>query len=238
MAIKMAFLENPFKKNGSVFPRQVQKSTMDFDKALELMRVGTAISENDMRSVFLHFENLLARYLPDGQQIKTPIGTFSLYMRQERSASSSSKSTLPADRKIALDTLGIRVRADRDFIAKMKQSINIQVVKAPDTQAPSIYSVVNTEKEGILNAGSAGDVLHLSGCMLSFLKSDSDQGVFFIHGEKGTEERASSYSRIGNKILNFKVPELSPGGYRLEVRTKPSENKIRVGIYASSFAVF
>jgi hypothetical protein len=204
MAVKMAFLENPFKKNGSVF---------------------------------LHFEDLLARYLPDGQQIKTPIGTFSMRMRQERSASSSSESALPAERKIAFDTLGIRVRADRDFIAKMKQSINIQVVKTPETQTPLIYSVVNTEKEGILNAGSAGDVLHLSGCMLSFLKSDSNQGVFFINGEKGTEERASSYSRIENKILNFKVPELSPGDYRLEVRNKPSGNAIRVGTYASSFAV-
>jgi hypothetical protein len=202
------------------------------------MRVGSAISENDMRSVFLHFEDLLARYLPDGQQIKTPIGTFSMSMRQERSANSSSESGLTAERKIAPDTLGIRVRADREFIAKMKRSINIQVVKAPDTQAPSIYRVVNTEKEGIQNAGSAGDVLPLSGHMLSFLKSDGNQGVFFIHGEEGTEERAYSYSRIGNKILNFKVPELSPGAYRLEVRTKPSGSEIRVGIYASSFTVF
>jgi hypothetical protein len=102
---------------------------------------------------------------------------------------------------------------------------------------PSILSVKNTEHDGLFNAGSVGDVLHLSGDALSFTKSDEDQGVFFVDGEKGTEARASSYSRIGTNILNFKIPSLSPGGYRLEVRTKSSGNNIRTGTYSSQIVV-
>jgi hypothetical protein len=237
MAVKIAFVEDPFRKNGAVFSRQVQWNTMEFEKVLELMRVGSAFSVGDMRSVFQNFSDFLARYLPEGTQVQTPIGTYCLCLPQDRSANAFAEPGTPAERKISLDNLSIRLKADRELIARIKSKIDVQIVRVPDTSTPRIYSVENTERDGVFNAGSVGDVLRLSGDALSFPKSDNAQGVFFVDGEKGVEVRAPCYSRIGSNILNFKIPSLPAGSYQLEVRTKSSGNKIRVGVYASQVSV-
>ena len=235
MAVRVAFVENPFSKNGATISRQVQRDTVDFDKVLQYMTLGTSISESEMNSVFVRFHEALVHYLPEGILVRTPIGTFSLGLRKGKVADSET-GTSPA-RSVNLAGIDLRVRADRALLDKLKTAVDVQIVKAADNLTPTIDSVKNTEQDGLANSGAVGDVLHLAGDTLSFTKADAALGVFFVAEADGAEVRATSYSRIGSNILNFKVPALSAGSYRIEVRSNPSGKDIKIGTYAHPFVV-
>ena len=51
---------------------------MSFENVLEFMAKDTGLSTNDMHAVFAQFVNALVFYLPEGDRIQTPIGTFTI----------------------------------------------------------------------------------------------------------------------------------------------------------------
>ncbi|MGO8692863.1 MAG: DUF4469 domain-containing protein [Rectinemataceae bacterium] len=236
MGFNVSFLENPFLKDGSLITRRVEKSTLTFEKVLEAMRVGTAFSVNDMRAMFFNFTEFLQRTLPEGTQVETPLGTFSLGLRQNRAANAPATGAIP-ERTVSLTYLSIRVRANRKVLDTIRSAIKPLVVTTRAPLAPSVYGVQNTDRPELVNSGSVGDVMHLSGDMLSFPKADELQGVFFVDTATSAETRAVSYSRLGTNILNFKVPALAPGSYRVEVRAKPTNTDLRTGALSSPFTV-
>ena len=235
--IRVAFAENPIRKDGSIVPRLVQRSTMNFDKVLSLMRLRTGLSESDMRSVFQHFADTLALFLPEGNQIQTPLGTFSISLKQVGTTLVSESTGATPTRSASTDRLAIRLRPDRALVARLKAATEVEVVSAPARQLPEVFSAENTEQVNSFNRGSAGEVLHISGDRLSFLKTNPQLGVFFVGITKPGETRVASYSRVGSNFVDCKVPVLEPGTYTLEVRTKPTDTDVRVGAMKLPFTV-
>jgi hypothetical protein len=235
MAVRVAFIENPFSRGGKTISRQVQRDTIDFNKALQYMKLGTAISESEMNTVFDRFYQTLLHFLPEGICVKTNIGIFSMGFRKEKVV--APETGIGPARSVSLAGIDLRIRADRELLRELKAAVKVEVVKAADNLSPTINSVQNTERDGLEGIGAVGEVLHLAGDMLSFAKSDTTIGVFFIPEAGGAEVRATSYSRLGSNILNFKVPALQAGSYRIEVRTKPSGKDIKSGTYGLPFVV-
>jgi hypothetical protein len=237
MALRMTYCEDPIRKNGAVITRQVQQKTIEFDSVLDFMRVGTAFSVSDMRSVFAHFVEFLVRYLPEGNKVQTPLGAFYLSLRQSYASEGAAAGNGSSGRRISLDYLTIRVRPDKDVLSRLRSAVKVEVVTAPALVCPGVLSLENLEKPDTPLAGSPGDVLHLCGANLSFLKEDADAGVFFIKSVDKTESRAGTYIRIGSNILNVKLPVLPPGEYSVEVRSRPTKKDLRSGAFPSAFTV-
>jgi hypothetical protein len=139
--------------------------------------------------------------------------------------------------KLSLDKLTIRIRPDKEILNRIKSAIKIELVDRPGPTCPTLFSVGNTDKPEAQNSGSSGDVLCLMGNNLSFSKEDTETGVFFIETTAKAESRATSYSRLGSNILNFKIPSLAAGTYTIEVRTKPNNKDIRTGALSTPFTV-
>jgi hypothetical protein len=237
MAVKMTYYEDGIRKDGSRISRQVQQNSIEFEKVLDYMRVGTAFSVNDMRSIFCHFVDFLVRYLPEGSKVYTPLGCFSLAIQQSYAEDESNDPAGSQSHKLSLDKLTIRIRPAKEILNKIKSAIKIELVDRPSPACPTIISLGNTDKPEAQNTGSSGDVLCLMGSNLSFSKEDAETGVFFIETTAKTESRTTSYSRQGSNILNFKIPTLATGTYTIEVRTKPTNKDIRTGALSTPFTV-
>ncbi|HUW43114.1 MAG TPA: hypothetical protein VMW02_02630 [Thermoplasmata archaeon] len=147
MPYNLAIMEDPFRKNGSIMARHVQKGTVPVDKVLDNMRVGTAFSVSDMKSVLQHLTDYLARTLPEGTQVQVPFGTISLALRQQRTTDASTEAGAPPDRSINIDNLSLRIRADRSLLDRIKKSLEIQVVKARAPVAPATGTETRASSE-------------------------------------------------------------------------------------------
>jgi len=234
MSVRVAFIEDPIRKNGALIARLVLRNKVDFDQLLSYMQNSTGLAETDMRAVFLHFMNALVFFLSSGGQVQTPVGTFAMSLG--KISPSVDRSSL-AERKINPDMITLRLRPDAALVEKVKGATTLDVVDMPSVQCPAIFRVENLEQPATPNAGSAGQILEIGGNRLSFDKDDAETGVFLIDPESNVETRASTYSRIGSAWLGFKLPTLSAGSYTLEVRTRPTGKGLRVGEHATPIVV-
>jgi len=236
MAVNIALVKDPIRKDGSLIPRVVQRNKVDFDKLLNFMGKTTGLSEPDIRSVFLQFAEALVFYLPDGSDVQTPMGTFKLNMHSRTPLDATSVS--PLDRKFTADDMKIQLRADSGLLDRIRLNASIAMVDAPVLLVPSITRVENADIAGVVGSASFGQVLHIIGSRLSFDKNDQEQGVFLVDSSAAAmATRIVVYSRVGTNFVDGKIPELAPGNYRLEVRTRPTEKDIRVGSYDGVIAI-
>ena len=111
----------------------------------------------------------------------------------------------------------------------------VRQINTPAVVLPTLLRAETTESGGF-NRGIPGEVLHLVGSRLKFAPEDTTSGVLFTDNT-GKETRATVYSRVGSKAIDVKLPALSPGVYRLEVRTTTGTSDIRVGQLDESFTV-
>jgi Domain of unknown function (DUF4469) with IG-like fold len=89
-----------------------------------------------------------------------------------------------------------------------------------------------------VGSGSSGQILHIIGNRLVFDKGDQEQGVFLIAASAdGAAMRLVVYSRMGSNIVDGKIPQVVPGNYKVEVRTRPTGKDIRVGVYDGVIAL-
>ncbi|MGA2547504.1 MAG: DUF4469 domain-containing protein [Rectinemataceae bacterium] len=236
MALKVALVMDNIRKNGALVPRVAHRNKVGFDKLLSFMDKTTGLSESDLRSVFHQLAEALVFYLPDGSEVQTPIGAIKLSVHYP--CIESDRSLPTRDRKISTDDMRMQIRGDRSLLERIRLESSINVVDAPAPLIPSIIRVENADMAGWLDSGSAGHILHITGSRLHFDKNDNDQGVFLIGTSASpAATRIAVYSRIGSNIVDGKIPNLDAGGYRLEVRTRPSGRDIRQGYYERTIAI-
>lgn len=61
---------------------------------------------------------------------------------------------------------------------------------------------------------------------MNFDKADMTQGIFFVSVADPTKEyRVMHYSRIKPSEINFLIPEMEAGEYKVVIRTLHAENK-------------
>jgi len=236
MAVDVALVHDNLRKNGSLVPRIVRRSKIDFDQLLGFMGKTTGLSENDLRSVFLQFAEALVFFLPDGGEVRTPVGAYKLDAHYRRAGKDDS-ATL-RDRKITTAAMRMQIRANRALMARIRLASSVNIVQAPALLTPTIASVENIDLAGRSGFGSPGQILHIRGSRLSFDKEDPEQGLFFIgDGPPTATARTILYSRIGTTIVDGRIPDLQAGRYRLEIRTKPHGNGLRIGAYDTIFTI-
>ncbi|MGA2545253.1 MAG: DUF4469 domain-containing protein [Rectinemataceae bacterium] len=236
MAVNVALVKDPIRKDGGLMHRVVQRNKVGFDKFLSFMDKTTGLSEQDIRSVFLQVTEALAFYLPDGSEVQTPLGAFKLNMHYR--APAGTRTVPPQDRKISSDDMNIQLRADRGLLDRIRLKSSINIVDAPTILTPSITRVENADLAGAVGSGSSGQILHIIGNRLGFDKDDQEQGVFLVADTAdGAATRMVVYSRMGSNIVDGKIPQLAPGNYKLEVRTRPTDKDIRVGVYDGVIAL-
>ena len=76
----------------------------------------------------------------------------------------------------------------------------------------------------------------MQGNRLSFDPQDEELGVFLV-AEDGTEHRMLVYSRTGTSQIDFKVAKVPVGAYTLEIRTRPTDRDVWVGLAPEPFTV-
>jgi hypothetical protein len=233
MSVRVAFIEDPIRKNGALMARLVLRNKVSFEQLLSYMQNSTGLAETDMRAMFLHFMNALVFFLAAGGSVQTPVGTFAMSLGKSGLVDRSGL----MDRKVNLDMVTLRLRPDIGLLDRVKLSTSFEVVDMPTIQCPTILQVINLEQANVFNAGSVGQILEIGGNRLSFDKEDAETGVFFIEPETEAETRAQVYSRIGTAWLDFKIPALTAGAYTLEVRTRPTGKGLRVGEYGTPITI-
>lgn len=229
MSIQVALVEDQIRKDGSIVPRVLGRSTVSFDKLLEFMAKDTGLSANDMRSTFTQFVNALVFYLPEGDRVQTPLGTFTLRLRSSGSD--------PTQREVQPDGAQLRLRAGHPLLARLRLATTVEIVDTPTLQLPVVRRIANADAIGTPTEGLPGHILHIEGSRLSFDSADAELGVFFVAADGATAVRAVVYSRVGSTTVDCKIPEMAAGGYTLEIRTRPTDTDVRVGAYKGVFAV-
>jgi len=137
MSVRVAFVEDPIRKNGSLMARLVLRNKVDFDQLLDYMQNSTGLAETDMRAVFVHFMNALVFFLSSDGQVHTTIGTFALSLG--KNSPRINRSHL-ADRKINMDMITLRLRPDSALLDRVKLATNIEVVDMPPPTVPGTIS--------------------------------------------------------------------------------------------------
>ena len=229
--VQVAFFKQNFGTREVAYARQINKRKMSFDDVLVFMGKQTGLSETDMRTVFKHFIEHLALFLPQGNTIQTPLGTFSLSVRQPQRAPGEFIDT----QNMTTDKVQLRLRCEASLLARIKSATSLTLVDTPATALPVVLRSEATESSGY-NRAIPGEVIHLVGSRLGFDPNETTAGVFFIDS-KGQAFRASVYTRLGSKTVDVKVPALSAGEYTLEVRNNALGRDPRVGQLSESFTV-
>jgi hypothetical protein len=236
MPLQVALITDPIRKDGSSIPRVVQRKKIDFDMLLNYMGKTTRIAETDIRSMFLQFAEALAFWLPDGFEVQTPIGAFSLSVHKptvdEDSGEifSQAPSFDPADMRI-------RIRSDKGLLERIQIAAAVQIVDTPTPSAAVVKCVENADLEGAVDTGTSGQILHITGSRLSFDRGDKEQGVFLISTSTQVATRVAVYSHIGSAFVDCKIPQIDPGKYSLEMRARPTGKVIRAGAYKNVITV-
>jgi hypothetical protein len=169
MAIKVALVRDNIRKDGTLVPHVVQRNKVVFDRLLGYMDMATGLSESDLRSVFLQFAEALAFFLTDGSEVQTPIGAIKLSVHNHGSE----------------EDMRLQIRGTRSFLNRLRLASGVEVVDALPQLIPAIVPVANVDVPLSIDAGSAGQILHLVGNRLRFASDDAEQGVFFIRRWRG-----------------------------------------------------
>ena len=124
----------------------------------------------------------------------------------------------------------IKFRESKELISELE---DLLVVNKMETriQEPSFHSFYNKTLKSETATINPQNLIELTGKNLKFDESDSSQGLFFIHSSTATVTRADEVSHNTQSIIKVKVPaDLSPGEYRVEVKTKVADRE-RTGMY-------
>ena len=70
MAISVALVRDTIRKDGSTFPRVVQRRIVDIETLLTEMAKDTGLEVTDMRAVFGRLTEAIATCLPNGDHLR------------------------------------------------------------------------------------------------------------------------------------------------------------------------
>lgn len=232
MSLQVVRSKTHFRDDGSVHPVVINRRTCVFENVVESMSDGTAIPKGDMLSVWEKEVKVIKNFLKQGYRVQTPLGELMLGIR---------KSTAGGENAAQFDASGLHLifHADEGLMDELRKDTKIQVLQANSPQSALIDSVTNPRNENAADSGFTGKVVNIAGARLSFDPADSECGVFFWNGGgRDAALRSPAYTRIGTARLDAEIPEtLPPGEYTLEVRTRPTQKDVRIGIYEKKIKV-
>lgn len=249
MALKVTLVPNTIQQDGSMVPRVVHRDFVSFSEVVDEMAKTTGLSRDDLRLAASKMWQTIADLLAKGYRVETEFGSFVVNVKRSKwgdtdtngnngdGETNGNDNANGRDRRIDASGIHISFRANPDYLDQIRDKTRLDVITRPSFALPQIDHVENQHRPNTFNTGAPGELINIEGGRLSFQPHDTETGVFFINADGTQETRCEVYGRTGSKFTLFLVPELDPGEYKLEVRTRPSTKDVRVGTAEQPFIV-
>ncbi|MFV0376512.1 MAG: DNA-binding domain-containing protein [Mangrovibacterium sp.] len=211
MPLHFALFENHLTPDPTDFMAVVQNlpsKTQDDVMNLMVSR-GSTVTKAEALAVFEEYALAIEQLLKDGNSVNTPL--FNLSPSIKGVFHSETENFNPAMHAVKLNiSPGVRLR-------QMAQNVSVARVQGASPQPDPLY--LDDLGSGTRNDTlTPGNIAQLKGSRLKFDPTDPVQGIFILAADGSTETRVQTVSNNKPSQLDFLVPALAPGLYRLEVR--------------------
>lgn len=230
MALKFALFENHLTSDPNDYTAVVQDAPAKTqDDVINLMiGRGSTVTKAEALSVFEEYGNAIEQLIKDGCSINTPL--FNLSPSVKGTFTGPNDTFNPARHTVKINiTPGTRLRV-------MGEQVSVERVKgvSPGPAPDSLNDLGSGTRNDQL---TPGNIAQLLGSLLKFDEADPSQGIFLIAADN-SETRIGTVSRNKPGQLDFLVPAMAPGEYRLEVRAIIYKGKeLKKGTLQATLAV-
>ena len=222
MALKYALFENHLTDDPSDYMAVVQlQASKSQEDVIDLMiGRGSTVTKAEALSVLEEYAAAIEQLLREGQALNTPLFNLSPTIKGVFTSEDESYNAATHTVKINV-TPGKRLK-------QVANEIEVQRVAGVSPQPDLLY--VDDLGSGTRSEQlTPGNIARLKGSRLKFDPTDPLQGIFLV-SEANAETRISTVSRNKPAQLDFLVPAVAPGLYKLVVRTLLKNTKtIRSG---------
>jgi hypothetical protein len=210
MALKFALFENHLTSDPNDYMAVVQDlQSKSQEDVIDLMvGRGSTVTKAEALSVLEEYAAAIFLLLKDGYAINTPI--FNLSPSVKGVFSGPDQSFNPASHSVKINiTAGARLR-------EVGPKVTVERIKGASPQPDPEY--LDDLGSGTRNdLITSGNIAQLRGSRLKFDPEDPAQGVFLIAAD-ASETRMTTVARNKPGQIDFLVPTLAAGDYKLEVR--------------------
>ena len=224
MALEFALYENHLTADPTDYVAVVQDVTVrDLDQVIEqITGPGSILKPTECQTVLRDFFLKLTENLRNGEGFLGPYVTLSPSIQGNFDGDDDSFDP-ERHRTYASLAMGPIMREATEAIEVQKVSANL---RTPILR--KFFDWGTQTENATLTPGATGEI---TGDLLKFDPTDSEQGVFLVNIADGTEIKVA-YVRVNHpKTIQFAIPPLLPAGsYRLEVRSTVYARNIAVKI--------
>ncbi|MFV0378278.1 MAG: DNA-binding domain-containing protein [Mangrovibacterium sp.] len=212
MPLHFALFENHLTPDPTDYMAVVQdlpSKTQDDVINLMISR-GSTVTKAEALAVFEEYALAIELLVRDGNSVNTPL--FNLSPSIKGVFHSETENFNPAIHTVRLNiTPGVRLR-------QMAQNVSVARVHGASPQPDPLY--LDDLGSGTRNDTlTPGNIAQLKGSRLKFDAADPAQGIFVLAADGSAETRVQTVSNNKPSQLDFLVPALAAGTYRVEVRT-------------------
>lgn len=210
MALKFALFENHLTSDPGDYMAVVQnlQSKTQEDVINLMISRGSTVTKAEALSVLEEYTIALLQLLKDGYAINTPVFNLSPSVKGVFTSPDQSFNSSVHSVKINITT-GARLR-------EIGKQVIVEKVKGASPQPDIEY--LDDLGSGTRNEElTPGNIAQVRGSRLKFDPADPAQGIFLI-AAGGAETKVATVARNKPAQVDFLVPPLLPGEYRLEVR--------------------
>lgn len=210
MSLKFALFENHLTSDPNDYMAVVQDvPAKTQDDVINLMiGRGSTVTKAEALSVFEEYGNAIEQLIKEGCSINTPLFNLSPSVKGTFTGPDDTFNSARHTVKLNI-TPGIRLRV-------MSQQVSVERVKgvSPGPIPDSLDDLgTGTSNEQL----TPGNIAQLRGSLLKFDPEDPAQGIFLIAND-GSEFKVATIARNKPAQIDFLVPALKSGEYRLEIR--------------------
>jgi hypothetical protein len=188
---------------------QNQQSKTQEDVAELMVSRGSTVTKAEALSVIEEYGLALVLLVKDGYAVNTPL--FNLSLSVKGVFNGEEEPFNPAVHSVKINvTPGKRLK-------EAAAQVSLKRVMGASPKPDLLF--VDDLGSGTRNEQlTPGNIARIRGSRLKYDASDPEQGVFMVATGSGEETKAVTVSRNKPGQVDFLVPPLAPGDYRLEIR--------------------
>jgi predicted histone-like DNA-binding protein len=215
--LKFYLVENKMKSNqkSPYLPKTIREGQVEYNQLIDMISSNSTVKRADAIAVLSNLEEIVRRKLSDGYSVNLGF----LTLRPELRGNFSEYSERYSKKKHYVD---VSFQLQEKFKRSLEDSTVRRVTNR--TPGPLIYTIKSFHQSEP-NSFKANSLLTLRGRHLKFNPSNNDEGLFF---ESSTNPqniyRVDEFSRIKPSEVGFKIPDLPPDTYKLQVRARFGED--------------
>jgi hypothetical protein len=210
MSLDYALFENHLTADPSDYMAVVQnpQSKTEDDIVALMVSRGSTVTKADALATIEQYAQAIEEFVKDGYNINTAL--FKLSLSVKGIFDSEDENFNPARHSVKVNvSAGTRLQA-------VASSVKVSRVQGTPPQPDPVY--LDDLGSGTRNETlTPGNIARLKGSRLKFDASDPAQGIFLVASD-GSETQVATVSHNKPSQLDFLVPVLPAGTYRLEVR--------------------